>query len=209
MTAAAPRDGVTGDGTAGHHGAGDRLPGPVTQQDGAPDGDRVLADRVRRHGDAAAFRVLYRRHTPALYGTALRLVAHAADAEDAVHDTWARAVEALPRFEWRSTLRTWLTGILLNRIRELDRHGRDTLPLDEALPAAEPPVALPRGVDPMDLDAAIAALPPGYRRVLVLHDVEGFTHDDIARLLDIDPGTSKSQLSRARRQLRRALSNER
>ncbi|HVE77527.1 MAG TPA: RNA polymerase sigma factor [Gemmatimonadaceae bacterium] len=210
MKAAAPRDAAAGDGTVGHSGAGEGRSEPTARQTDATDaGDRALADRVRWQRDPVAFRALYRRHSPALYGTAFRLVGHAADAEDAVHDTWARAVEGLPRFEWRSSLRTWLTGILLNRLRELDRQGRDMLPLDEAALAPEPPVVLPRGVDPMDLDAAIAALPPGYRRVLVLHDVEGFTHEDIARLLDIDPGTSKSQLSRARRRLRRALSGER
>jgi RNA polymerase sigma-70 factor (ECF subfamily) len=136
---------------------------------------------------------------------AMRLTGESADAEDVVHDTWLRAVDGLPRFEWRSSLRTWLTSILVNRTRELERQARPVLPLEEELAPDEPPPQLPRDVDPLDLEAAIHALPAGYRQVLVLHDVEGFTHDDIAGLLDIDPGTSKSQLARARRRLRRAL----
>jgi RNA polymerase sigma factor (sigma-70 family) len=167
--------------------------------------DRDLAERVATKRDPAAFRALYGRHTPALYAIAMRLTGQPADAEDVVHDTWLRAVDALPRFEWRSSLRTWLTSILVNCTRELERQARPVLPFEEDLAPGEPPPQLPRDVDPLDLEAAIHALPPGYRRVLVLHDVEGFTHDDIAGLLGIDPGTSKSQLARARRRLRRAL----
>ena len=182
---------------AQHVAAGDRA------DDSVP--DRALAERVATRRDPAAFHALYARHTPALYAMAMRLTGQPADAEDAVHDTWLRAVGALPRFEWRSSLRTWLTSILVNRTRELERQARAVLPLEEELAPDEPPPQLPRDVDPLDLEAAIHALPPGYRRVLVLHDVDGFTHDDIAGLLGIDPGTSKSQLARARRRLRRML----
>jgi RNA polymerase sigma-70 factor (ECF subfamily) len=170
--------------------------------------DRALVERVIADREEGSFRTLYARHTPALYAMAMRLTSEAADAEDAVHDAWLRAVEALPRFEWRSTLRTWLTSILLNRIRELDRQERHVLPVDDYAAASEPMVELPGGVDPIDLEAAIRALPPGYRRVLLLHDAEGFTHDDIAALLGVTSGTSKSQLAHARRRLRRALSPE-
>jgi RNA polymerase sigma-70 factor (ECF subfamily) len=190
----------------------DAAAGPPAAAAAAPP-DRELAERVAAGGDGGAFHLLYGRHTPALYATAVRLTREASDAEDAVHDVWVRAVDALPRFEWRSSLRTWLTGILLNRLRELDRQARDVRALDEASLAdaslGDEPTPLPGGVDPLDLEAAIAALPPGYRRVLVLHDLEGFTHEDIAGLLDIDPGTSKSQLARARRRLRLALAPDR
>jgi RNA polymerase sigma-70 factor, ECF subfamily len=170
-------------------------------------GDRVLAERLLSSSDASAFLELYRRHTPSLYAIARRLGGDA-DAEDAVHDSWVRAVEGLARFEWRSSLRSWLTGIVINRLRELDR-GQHTVPLDEQSTTIEPAVALPRGIEPLDLERAIAALPFGYRQVLVLHDVEGFTHADIAALLGIEQGTSKSQLARARRRLRLALGHER
>lgn len=182
---------------------------PVSAQrpeDAVP--DRVLAERVVDRKDDRAFRALYARHTPVLYAMAMRLTGEPADAEDAVHDAWLRAVEALPRFEWRSTLRTWLTSILLNRIRELDRQERHAVPIDDDPAPSEPSAELPHAVDALDLEAAIRALPPGYRRVLVLHDVEGFTHDDIAALLGVTTGTSKSQLAHARRRLRRALSPE-
>jgi len=185
-----------------------RDPGaPARAEDDVP--DRALADRVVEGRDESAFRALYARHTPALYAMAMRLGGEPADAEDAVHDAWLRAIEALPRFEWRSSLRTWLTAILLNRMRELDRQERHAVPMEDDLAeATEPPAELPHKVDALDLDAAIRALPPGYRRVLVLHDVEGFTHDDIAALLGVTTGTSKSQLAHARRRLRRALSPE-
>ena len=170
-------------------------------------GDRALAERVMSSGDAAAFRELYHRYTPVLYAVARRLAGDA-DAEDAVHDAWVRAIEGLARFEWRSSLRTWLTGIVLNRLRELSRESPHLLPLDEESAPAQPVPALPHDVDPIDLERAIEGLPIGYRQVLVLHDVEGFTHADIASLLGIEPGTSKSQLARARHRLRVVLGHE-
>jgi RNA polymerase sigma-70 factor, ECF subfamily len=188
-------------------------PAPLPQRTPTDPGDdavpdRALVERVSARRDGIAFRVLYARHTPALYAMAMRFTGEPADAQDAVHDTWLRAIEALSRFEWRSSLRTWLVSILLNRLRELERQQRHVLPLEDELPTEAPPEGLPRDVDPIDLEAAIHSLPPGYRRVLVLHDGEGFTHEDIAALLGISPGTSKSQLSHARRHLRRALSSE-
>jgi RNA polymerase sigma-70 factor (ECF subfamily) len=170
--------------------------------------DRDLVARVLEGREESAFRLLYSRHTPSLYAIAMRLTGESADAEDAVHDVWVRALDALGRFEWRSSLRTWLTSILLNRIRELDRDERLVAIVDEESIAAPERLELPRNVEPMDLEAAIRSLPPGYRRVLVLHDIEGFTHDDIASLLDVSPGTSKSQLAHARQRLRRLLSSD-
>lgn len=165
--------------------------------------DRLLADAAVTRGDEAAFRILYRRHTPALYRMAVRCTADRGGvADDLVQDTWLRAMGALARFEWRSGLGTWLAGILFNRIRELRRAAAWTAPEPEPW---EPPA--PQG-DPearIDLEAAIARLAPGYRAVLVLHDVEGFTHAEIAAILGIEAGTSKSQLSRARQQIRQWL----
>ena len=167
--------------------------------------DRALANRVLTERDEAAFRELYRRHTPTMYAIALRFTASEADAEDAVHDGWIRAVEGLARFHWRSTLRTWLVGILINRVREMKRSEREDVALDDGVLEHHMRPELPRVIDPIDLERALARMPVGYRRVFVLHDVEGFTHDDIARLLDVEPGTSKSQLARARQWLRRTL----
>lgn len=148
--------------------------------------------------DEQAFRLLYRRHTPAMYAAALRLCARrVADAEDAVQEAWMRAVRQLASFRGESTLRTWLVGITIRCALESLR--RRTWPAleDDDLPilTAAPP--------PLDLEAAIAALAEGYRQVLVLHDVHGYTHAEIAALLAIDEGTSKSQLSRGRAAIRR------
>jgi RNA polymerase sigma-70 factor (ECF subfamily) len=169
-----------------------------------PETDRELAERVMGSRDEAAFRDLYQRHTPMLYAVARRLSSTEADAMDAVHDAWLRAVDALPAFHWRSSLRTWLCGIVLNRVRELSRMDSRLVELaEDHLP--DDPVELPRGVEGIDLENAIAALSPRYREVLILHDAEGFTHEEIAGLLGIQPGTSKSQLARGRRRLRMIL----
>ncbi len=163
--------------------------------------DRALAERVRLDGDEAAFRSLYRRHTPRLFQFALRLLAgNEHDAEDVVQETWLRAVERLGEFRWESSLGTWLGGIALNCCRGLyrrrDRHWLELRDDDSV-------VAPPREtLDAIALERALETLAPGYRTVLVLHDVEGFTHEEIGQRLEISANTSKSQLSRARRALR-------
>jgi RNA polymerase sigma-70 factor (ECF subfamily) len=170
------------------------------------DTDAELVRRVVRARDLRAFDELYRRHTDALYGSATRLLGDPDAAGDVVHDTWIKAWDNLHRFEGRSALRTWLTGILINGVRNRWRDERDVLPLDLIAETSAPPLAL--DVDPMDLEAAIVALPPRYRAVLVLHDVEGFTHDEIAEMLGVAQGTSKSQLARARARVRDALTTD-
>jgi RNA polymerase sigma-70 factor (ECF subfamily) len=166
--------------------------------------DAQLAQRILRDGDEAAFRALYQSHTPALYQLILRFLGGSeVDAEDVVQETWIRAVAGLARFRWESSFRTWLIGIGLNRSRKhLRRKGRVEL---ATLDGVEPEVAAPDGAGRIDLEQAICLLPDGYRAVLVLHDVEGFTHEEIGRSLDITPGTSRSQLHFARRTLRRLL----
>ncbi|MGD8319322.1 MAG: sigma-70 family RNA polymerase sigma factor [Gemmatimonadota bacterium] len=166
--------------------------------------DRDLSVRITRDGDEGAFRALYRRHTPSLYPFVLRILGHVeADAEDAVQDTWLKAVRALPRFRWESSFRTWLLGIGLNVAREaLRRRARsDGANAGRREAAVLPPPTAAR----LDLERAIASLPEGYRTVLLLHDVEGFTHPEISDRLDIAIGTSRSQLHHARRALRRML----
>ena len=165
--------------------------------------ERALVARVVLQRDEAAFRELYGLHTPTLYRLALRLSdGSATTAEEAVHDAWVQAAEGLARFEWRSALRTWLTGILLNCLRHGWREYRESAEqLDDDVPAAVTGSAELR----IDLETALGELAPGYRRVVVLHDIEGYTHEEIASLLGIDAGTSKSQLARGRRILRRRL----
>jgi len=167
--------------------------------------DRSLAEAVAGTGDERAFRELYRRHTPALYQLVLRMLGGVApDAEDVVQEAWVRAVRQLAKFRWESSLRTWLTAIGLNLAREtLRKRARArTEEIDERLGLSARPV---RDAERIDLERAIARLPNGYRAVLVLHDVEGFTHEEISRQLQIAVGTSKSQLFDARRAIRTLL----
>jgi len=121
-----------------------------------------------------------------------------------VHDSWIRAVERLGDFHWESVLRTWLAGFVVNGVRDRTRRdAREPPGLDAPSPTDD---ASLRGVfDRVDLERAVAALPAGFRHVLILHDVEGYTHEEIAALLGIVPGTSKSQLARAHGAVRRTL----
>ncbi len=162
-----------------------------------PADDRLL--RQLRRGDEAAFRELYRQHTPRLFAVTLRLLSRSTDAEDAVQEAWLRAVRGLDAFRRESSFGTWLTGIGIRCALEILRKRSPMVP-DPVEPSVETVPHLT-----VDLERAIAGLPDGYRAVLVLHDVEGHTHDEIATLLQIEPGTSKSQLFHARRTLRAHL----
>lgn len=171
--------------------------------------DRDLAEAVLVKGDEAAFRELYRRHTPTVYQLALRLLGGSThEAEDVVQDAWIRAVTRLNGFRWESSFRTWLVGIGLNLAREVLRRRarRPTIELDPDLPQ---PRQRSMDGERVDLERAIALLPDGSRAVLILHDIEGFTHEEIGRRLGIAAGTSKSQLFEARRALRSRLGGTR
>ena len=171
-----------------------------------PEEDRLLVARFVESRDEAAFRALYRRHAGFLYRFLLRLSGgDTSAAEEGVQETWIRAAQGLAGFAWRSSLKTWLAGIAIRWWRETRRAaGRETeLPAEASLAVAP---AVRREIDRVDLERALAALAPGYRRVLLLHDVEGYTHEEVAELTGIDVGTSKSQLSRARSALRARLS---
>lgn len=166
--------------------------------------DRELADLVIHQGDESAFRLLYRRHTPSVYRFVLRLVGgNEQEAEDVVQETWLRAARGLEGFRWRSALRSWLTGIALNRVREMARKKKRSL-VEVDVDWEVPEVTRDPG-HRIDLERALELLPPGFRTVLVLHDVEGFTHQEIGERLGITDGTSKSQLHGARRAMRRLL----
>jgi RNA polymerase sigma-70 factor (ECF subfamily) len=160
-----------------------------------------------------AFRRLYRALTPRLYGFALRLLGAPADAEEAVQEAWVRAVRGLDRFAGRSRFETWVGGIVVRcclehrrrtpalrprRIVEIDSPAAASALVDEA-------VGPPREPAQLDVGRALRALPDGYRAVLLLHDLYGYTHLEIASMLEIAEGTSKSQLTRARRAARALL----
>ena len=164
--------------------------------------DLALVERFLRGRGEDAFRALYRAHTPALYALALRLTGgDEGEAEDLVQESWVRALTALRSFRGQSALRSWLCGVLVNVRRGRIRVDWRTIDAPDAEPLAE--ATSPD--DAIDLERAIATLPDGARDVYVLHDVEGYTHREIANLLGIVEGTSKSQLNRARVLLRSSL----
>jgi len=162
--------------------------------------DRALAEQFLRNRDEVAFLALYRLHTPALYRIAYRMLPDTQRAAEIVQDTWIRATEKLRSFRWESSLATWLAGIVINRSREEIRR-RDAEP-QSSHDLAEPLAAGSPVPERLDLERAIAKLADGYREVLLLHDVEGYTHEEIAQALEIEPATSRSQLARARSAVR-------
>jgi RNA polymerase sigma-70 factor (ECF subfamily) len=171
--------------------------------------DQSLAESILSRGDEGAFRILYKRHTPRLYQLVLRLLGGAeSDAEDVVQETWLRVSQKLDRFRWESAFSTWLCAIGVHVAQDsLRRRGRERLTLVDSTP--DSPIPAPNIVERIDLEQAVSALPDGCRQVLVLHDIEGMKHREIAQTLGISDGTSKSQLSDARRLLRSLLANDR
>lgn len=149
-----------------------------------------------------------------LYGLANRLAGYdGSRAEDILQQAWLRGLERLAGFRWESQFRTWLCGIVVNCAHESrrdERRGGVPAAADRAIEVASPRVgsdgpAADDAVRRISLERALSRLPEGYRHAIVLHDVEGYTHEEIGRLLGISAGTSKSQLSRARRAMRSLL----
>jgi len=167
---------------------------------GDPATDQELVEALLEGGSEAAFRELYRRHTPRLLQFVTRVLGGAADdAEDVVQETWVKAVDGLPGFRGDASLGTWLTGIGLNTARmHLRKMGRWRGFLEAV--ESEPRATVLSHEERMDLECVLAQLPDGQRAVLLLHDLEGYTHTQIGELLGIAEGTSKSQLSVARKQ---------
>jgi RNA polymerase sigma factor (sigma-70 family) len=166
--------------------------------------DRTLAEQIV-DGDERAFTLLYRRHTPRLQRLVLRLTGgETSDADDIVQDAWIRAISRLSSFRWDASFGTWVIGIAVRVSAEWmrKRARRSTVELVDAEPS--PPCSFGQA-DAVDLERAVAALPDDFRAVFVLHDIEGFTHEEIAAHLTIAAGTSRALLHRARRHLRAAL----
>jgi RNA polymerase sigma-70 factor (ECF subfamily) len=175
--------------------------------------DAALVERCRR-GDLGAFEELYRLHAPRLYNLALRMLGNTADAEDAVQDTFLVAHKRLDTFRGEAALGTWLYKLTVNqcldRLRgRASRESQATDSLDEPERTWQPRARGDSAVERMDLKSAIAKLPEGGRTVFVLHDVEGLEHREIASMLGISEGTSKSQLHKARLRLRQFLKGDR
>jgi RNA polymerase sigma-70 factor (ECF subfamily) len=175
-------------------------------------GDDGLVDRARR-GDVDAFELLYRQHAGRVYALCLRLAADPVVARELVQDTFVKAWDALPRFRADASVTTWLHRIAVNallerRRRERRRAARVSLAgdADEEHRDIAGVVIGPDVATAIDLERAIGALPPGVRRAFVLHDVEGYTHEEIATMTGLAAGTLRAQLHRARQILKRALS---
>jgi len=170
-----------------------------------------LSDVVRRaqSGDQAAFEGLYREHVGRVYGLCLRLSADRVRAEELTQDVFVRVWEKLPSFRGDSAFSSWLYRLAVNQVlgqrRSEGRRTRGLVDLDDMEPGAEPASRGPVPGLSLELDQAISRLPPGARAVFVLHDVEGYEHQEIADLTGIAAGTSKAHLFRARRLLRQWL----
>ena len=169
----------------------------------------VTLARQCQDGAPGAFEELYRVHAPRLYGLAFRLVGRA-DADDLLQDIFLTAHRKLSQYRGDSALGTWLfrlgTNVCLDHLRRrasrFDR-ASDSIDGDFADTSGSGPI---QGVIArLDLERALETLPPRARAVFVLHDVEGLEHQDVADLLGIAEGTSKSQLHKARMKLRQSL----
>lgn len=151
---------------------------------------------------------LYRSKTPHLFRMALRLTQDEYQSEELLQEMWIIAIKKLEKFEWRSELKTWLIGILINLARAKRKEQEMELISDQEDVAAEGSSGELAFSNSYDLENGIATLPPGYRQIIILHDIEGYKHREIAELLDVSEGTSKSQLFHARKMLREYLSEE-
>jgi RNA polymerase sigma-70 factor, ECF subfamily len=164
-----------------------------------------LAQRFVERRDERTFRLLYRKASPRVYGFLLRLVRldHAL-AEDLLQETWVRAVRSLDQFRGAAQFLTWLTGIAFNVWRERARLDmrRPLHALDETDESSGAELDLDQTIA---FEQALANLNDDHRIVLILHDIEGFTHPEIAARLAVPEGTSKSRLSEARAALRALL----
>ena len=172
--------------------------------------DLELVERIRR-GDASAFEALYHTHAARLYNLASRMTTQRADADDLLQDIFLIAYRKISSFRGESSLSTWLYRLAMNHCLDVlrsrqTRMGQQTDSLDEpdAMPVASP-VPVIGSVGRIDLERAIAALPPACRAAFLLHDVEGFGHHEVGAMLGVAEGTSKSQVHKARLRMRAFL----
>lgn len=164
--------------------------------------------RLAADGDARAIRLLYERHAPRVYAVVRRIAGDEDLAQDYAQEAWIRAIRALPTFRGDSRFSTWLHRIAVNaalqalRKTETRRKREGPSPVDVAIAPAHRDSLLQKR-----LERALDGLPEGMRRVLILHDVEGYTHEEIGDVLGVTSGTSKSQLFKARSKMRVLLAD--
>jgi RNA polymerase sigma-70 factor, ECF subfamily len=178
------------------------------------------AIRLAQAGNAAAFEFLYQMHSRRVYALCLRMVGNPADAEDLLQEAFLQLFRKIATFRGESAFSTWLHRMTVNVV--LMRLRKKSLPaasLEEVTEPDEetggprkdigaPDLGLSGAVDRVNLQRAVEQLPPGYRTVFVLHDVQGYEHNEIADIMDCSVGNSKSQLHKARTRLRELLQEE-
>ncbi len=167
-------------------------------------------------GDGAAFAQLYALHKRRVYSLCLRMVGNVTEAEDLAQEAFLQLHRKIATFRGDSAFSTWLHRLTVNVVlMHLRRKGLNLVSLDEAMdpsPESGPmrsfgtqDLRLTGSIDRMALEKAIADLPAGYRLIFMLHDIDGYEHNEIATMLDCSIGNSKSQLHKARMKLREAL----
>jgi RNA polymerase sigma-70 factor (ECF subfamily) len=163
-------------------------------------------------GDTSAFEQLYRRHFRRVYALCFRMLGNPTEAEDLTQDVFTHLFNKIGSFRGESAFTTWLHRLTVNQVLMYFR--RKSARPEFTTTEGETPVQIVTGtanpdrmpiIDRIALERAITELPPGYRTVFVLHDVEGHDHFEIAKLLGVSEGTSKSQLHKARLKLRNIL----
>ena len=180
------------------------------------------AEAIRRAqaGDAAAFEHLFQLHSRRVYALCLRMVGNPADAEDLAQEAFLQLFRKIATFRGESAFSTWLHRMTVNVV--LMRLRRKSLPTDSLEESLEPDsensgpkrdvgapdLRLSGAVDRVNLERSIEKLPPGYRTVFILHDVQGYEHNEIAEIMGCSVGNSKSQLHKARTRLRELLQEE-
>lgn len=169
----------------------------------------VLVARAS-HGDVAAFQRLYERSAGRVFALCLRMTADGQRARELAHDAFVRAWERLPSFRGDSHFDTWMHRLAVNVVLEAARtdrrrEARVSLAGDDEALAAVGTQRPPDVLDRIDLERAIASLPPNARTVFVLHDVEGFRHEEIAERMQLASGTVRAHLHRARQLMMRML----
>lgn len=162
--------------------------------------DEQVVRRYLKDKKESDFLIIYQRHNDKLFRLAMHMLRYNQYwAKDAVQEMWIVALRKVDAFEWRSSLNTWLTSILLNILKRYYPKN-----LEEQLDSGEPYHEF--NLDMQDIIKSVNSLSDGYKQVFVLHDIEGFKHHEIAEMLEIKEGTSKSQLFQARKSLRTKLS---
>lgn len=157
-------------------------------------------------GDGPAIRQLYERYSPRVYAVVRRIAGDDDLAQDYAQEAWIRAIRALPTFRGDSRFSTWLHRIAVNAALQALRRSKTRR--ERQAPMPESIAVRPLSRDSLlevRLESAMDRLPEGMREILILHDVEGYTHEEIGETLGVTSGTSKSQLFKARAKMRDML----